>query len=137
MTSKNEHENRILRGKIPMIAAALVVTLGAVALTVLPGCPSTATPGSNQVFMRAISFDPQRISIDAGETVTWINMDLVPHTATSGNPEDGDSGSIFRSRQLSREQRFSHIFDEAGTFRYFCEVHPGMMRDATVVVNEN
>ena len=136
MNGNHERKKRVLRGKMPLIALALVAVLGAVTLTILPGCPSSAQPGSNQVFMRSIAFDPQRISIDVGETVTWINMDLVEHTATSGNPEDSDFGSIFRSRRLSREERFSHTFDEPGSFRYFCEVHPGMMRDAIVAVRE-
>ncbi len=136
MTGNHEHKKRMVGCRMPLIILALAAGLVGAALTTLPGCPSSAPPGSNQVFMRAIAFDPQRITIDVGETVTWINMDVVDHTATSGNPEDGDLGSMFRSRRLSRQERFSHTFDEPGTFRYFCEVHPVMMRDAVVAVRE-
>ena len=46
--------------------------------------------------MRQIAFDPPEITIHVGETVTWTNMDIVPHTATSGSPEDADFGSVFQ-----------------------------------------
>ena len=100
------------------------------------GCPAGGEPGSNEVFMRSISFDPSEITIQAGESVTWNNRDIVPHTATSGNPEDAGLGPIFRSAQLSQGETFTHTFDEAGEFIYFCEVHPVMMRGAKVIVEE-
>ena len=88
--------------------------------------------------MRNIAFDPAEITITAGELVTWRNVDIVfPHTATSGNPGEQDTGSIFRvpgSGLLSGGKSASHTFDEPGEFVYFCEVHPGMMRDAKVIV---
>jgi plastocyanin len=84
--------------------------------------------------MRGIAFDPPEITINMGESVTWTNMDIVPHTATSGSPGDGDFGSVFRSAQLSRGETFTHMFDGPGEFVYFCEVHPGVMRDAKVIV---
>ena len=84
--------------------------------------------------MRSIAFDPPEITINVGETVTWTNMDIVPHTATSGNPGDADLGSVFQSARLGINDSFTHTFDEAGEFIYFCEVHPVMMRDAKVIV---
>jgi len=98
------------------------------------GCPMVVEQGANEVFMRNISFDPMVITIQAGESVTWNNKDTVPHTATSGNRDDTDFGSIFQSVQLSQGETFTHTFDDAGEFIYFCEVHPGMMRDAKVIV---
>ncbi len=84
--------------------------------------------------MRNIAFDPPEITINVGESVTWTNMDSEQHTATSGNPEDGDIGSVFQSALLDSGDTFTHTFDEAGEFIYFCEVHPIMMRDAKVIV---
>ncbi len=84
--------------------------------------------------MRSLAFDPSEITISMGESVTWTNMDIVPHTATSGSPGDGDLGSVFRSARLPRGETFTHTFDEPGEFVYFCEVHPGFMRDAEVIV---
>jgi len=102
------------------------------------GCPAMAPqPGENEVLMRSIAFDPVEITISVGESVTWRNMDIVPHTATSGAPGDADAGSVFRAPDtglLAGGQSASVTFDEAGEFVYFCEVHPGTMRDARVIV---
>lgn len=116
------------------LMAVTTAFAGACSLVIVAGCPSGEEPGPNQVFMRSIAFDPMEITISAGESVMWTNMDFVPHTATSGNPGDADLGSVFRSALLLLNGTFSHAFNEAGEFIYFCEVHPGMMRDAKVIV---
>ncbi|RME41956.1 MAG: hypothetical protein D6788_00095 [Planctomycetota bacterium] len=117
------------------VTPLFVLAGGTAGMIGLAGCPTSGeTPGANQVFMRGIAFDPPVITIKAGESVTWTNMDLVPHTATSGNPEDEPFGTLFRSKLLSRGETFTHTFPEAGEFVYFCEVHPTMMRDAKVIV---
>ena len=119
------------RRNMYMVVLAPLVIGGAL---VMVGCPVSGEPGANEVFMRSISFDPQEITILAGESVTWNNRDIVPHTATSGNPGDAGFGSIFRSAQLAQEETFTHTFDDVGEFIYFCEVHPVMMRGAKVIV---
>lgn len=113
------------------VAAALLV----VGNVLLPaGCAANVAPGANEVVMHGIAFDPQEITINVGESVKWTNMDLVPHTATSGNPGDADFGSVFRSAQLAHGESFTHTFDQPGEYVYFCEVHPTIMRDAKVIV---
>ncbi len=59
---------------------------------------------------------------------------IIPHTATSGNPGDVDLGSVFRSALLSQGATFTHTFNDAGEFIYYCEVHPVMKRNAKVIV---
>ena len=113
-----------------LILATLVVAGG----LAFEGCGGGGDPGANQVFMQAIAFNPMEITIQAGESVTWTNQDIVPHTATSGNPDDAVLGPIFRSAFLGQGDTFTHTFEDAGEFVYFCEVHPGMMRDAKVIV---
>lgn len=134
MMMTQEREKVELLRRRPVAGLPWLAALGIAAFTVLGGCPSGGAPGSNDVFMRAIAFDPQEITINAGESVTWTNMDLVPHTATSGNPGDDDLGSVFRSGLLFGGQSFTHTFEEPGEFIYHCEVHPVMMRDAKVIV---
>lgn len=122
---------RTMRKRAALTAAAVL----AVSASMVGGCPSTEPPGANEVFMRQIAFDPPEITINVGESVTWTNIDIiVPHTATSGNPEDADFGSVFQSARLGINDSFTHSFDEPGEFIYFCEVHPVMMRDAKVIV---
>ncbi len=72
-------------------------------------------------------FEPATITINVGDTVTWRNTDDVPHTSTSED-EVWDSGA------LAAGEEFSFTFEEAGTYPYFCEFHPGM--EGTVVVQE-
>ena len=124
--------NTLRRPPVLGLILVTVVTVGGIAIT---GCPASSDPpGPNEVFMRAIAFDPMEITIQVGESVTWTNQDIVPHTATSGNPGDDALGSIFRSALLFQGGTFTHTCNEAGEFVYFCEVHPGMMRDAKVIV---
>lgn len=130
MTIKINKMQAIKNGAAFTTAAVL-----AVSASMVGGCSSTEPPGVNEVFMRQIAFDPPEITINVGESVTWTNMDIiVPHTATSGNPEDADFGSVFQSALLGINDSFTHTFDEPGEFIYFCEVHPVMMRDAKVIV---
>ncbi len=111
-----------------------VGAVGALGAIIISGCGGGGDPGANEVFMQAIAFNPMEITIQVGESVTWTNQDLEPHTVTSGNPGDADLGSIFRSALLSQGGTFTHTFNDAGEFVYYCEVHPGMMRDAKVIV---
>ncbi len=113
-----------------LILATWVVAGG----VAIEGCGGGGDPGPNEVFMQSIAFNPMEITIQAGESVKWTNQDIVPHTATSGNPGDADLGTIFGSVRLGQGGTFTHTFNDEGEFVYFCEVHPGMMRDAKVIV---
>jgi predicted secreted protein with PEFG-CTERM motif len=71
------------------------------------------------------------VTIEAGGTVTWENTDNAAHTATGGTPTDGPSGA-FDSSLMMVDGTFSFTFDSAGTYPYFCMVHPWMQ--GTVIV---
>jgi plastocyanin len=70
-------------------------------------------------------FIPFEVSIAVGGEVIWNNGDTAAHTVTSGNPSDGPDG-VFDSSLFMAGKTFSHTFDEAGTYEYFCMVHPWM-----------
>jgi len=78
-----------------------------------PGCDET-----NECFI------PAHVSINVGETVTWSNDDSAAHTVTSGAP--GAPDGVFDSSLFMASTTFSHTFDEAGEYDYFCMVHPWM-----------
>ncbi len=71
------------------------------------------------------SFTPGSLTINQGDTVTWVNNGPTPHSATAN---DGS----FNTGILKAGQSASHTFSQAGTFSYFCQPHPFMK--ATVVV---
>jgi len=68
---------------------------------------------------------PNTVTIGVGEEVTWTNTDITAHTVTSGTAADGPDGTYDSGLWLGGDT-FSWTFDEAGTFDYFCIVHPWM-----------
>ena len=81
----------------------------------VPGCENTAEG----------CFIPSMVTIDVGGEVTWENDDTAAHTVTSGTPTEGPSG-VFDSSLVMAGSSFSHTFEDAGSFDYFCMVHPWM-----------
>jgi plastocyanin len=65
------------------------------------------------------SFAPGASTVAVGTTVTWINHDDIPHTVVS---TDG----VFKSKVMDTDEKFSYTFTKAGTFPYFCSIHPKM-----------
>ena len=79
------------------------------------------------------AYDPNPVKVKVGDTVTWTNKDSQAHTVTSGtDSSDPNIGKAFDSSPglstlLSTNQKFSHKFDTAGEFPYFCQLHPTMV----------
>jgi len=79
----------------------------------------------NPVSMGDNFFQPQSINAQVGQAVEWKNDGNLPHTVTA-DTGSFDSGLVFKTKT------FSQLFEAAGTFAYFCAVHPEMV--GTVVV---
>ena len=81
-------------------------------------------------------FMPAEVTVDVGGEVTWSNDDTAAHTVTSGDlSADPDNvGADFDSSLFMAGKTFSHKFDAAGEYPYFCMVHPWMV--GTVIVQE-
>jgi len=86
--------------------------------------PGSSTPGCEDTADGC--FIPSPVTIDIGGTVTWENNDTAAHTSTGGSAVDGPSGA-FDSSLIMAGSSFSHTFEAAGTFDYFCMVHPWMV----------
>jgi len=82
--------------------------------TSVPGCEET-----NECW------SPADITINAGDTVHWMNVDTAAHTVTGGSPADGPSG-VFDSSLVMADAVYAFTFDDAGSYDYFCMVHPWM-----------
>jgi len=72
------------------------------------------------------AYSPQTLTVKAGTKVTWVNKDTVTHTVTSHGI------SLFDSGNLATGATFSYTFARAGTYPYYCTIHPWMK--GTVVV---
>jgi plastocyanin len=80
---------------------------------------------ANVVRIQNFAFGPTPISVPRGTRVTWVNCDADAHTSTS-------SAGVWDSETLTQYAKFQHTFDAAGSFPYFCEIHPGMQATVTV-----
>ena len=85
----------------------------------------TISPGSS-VPSNGKFFVPETLTVSTGTTVTWTNGDSTLHTVTSGSAESGNSGTEFDSSYLAAGKTFQHQFGTAGTFDYYCTLHPWM-----------
>jgi plastocyanin len=105
----------------PVMIAMLMISAGAggVVANDQPAAPGVDVKIDNFVF------GPQTVTIPVGATVTWTNHDDIPHTSVS---TDG----VFKSRVMDTDENFSYTFTKAGTYPYFCSIHPKMT--GTVIV---
>jgi plastocyanin len=103
-----------------ILAAALAIGMGTIAASekvALAGAQQK--PETTEVKIDNFSFGPGTLTVLVGTTVTWTNRDDIPHTVVS---TDG----TFKSRVLDTDEKFSFTFSKAGTFPYFCSIHPKM-----------
>jgi len=99
---------------------ARTFALGAMAgLVAAALATSPARAAEIEVKIENFTFNPQQITVKAGDTVTWINHDDIPHTVTSKTLK-------FRSKAMDTADKFSFTFATPGTFPYFCSLHPHM-----------
>ena len=87
--------------------------------------PSRAAGVETEVKIDNFTFAPQRVTVKAGTSVTWINQDDIPHTVVS-------AANVFRSKALDTGDKYSFTFTTPGVYEYFCSLHPHMT--GTVVV---
>jgi plastocyanin len=66
------------------------------------------------------TFGPDTLTVPVNSTVTWVNKDDLPHTIAS---TDG----VFKSKALDTDDKYSYTFSKAGTYAYFCSIHPKMV----------
>jgi plastocyanin len=76
-------------------------------------------------------YSPSTATISAGGTVTFSNTDMAPHTSTSGTAANGPDG-VFDTSLIMANASFDVTLTDAGTYPYFCMVHPWM--EGTVIV---
>jgi plastocyanin len=106
---------------------ARTLALGAMAglLTVAIMAASPARAADIEVKIDNFTFNPQQITVKAGDTVIWVNHDDIPHTVTSKT-------MAFRSKAMDTDDKFSFTFATPGSYAYFCALHPHMT--GTIVV---
>ena len=89
--------------------------------------PALEKQMAGEVKIDNFSFVPQNLTVPVGSTVTWTNRDDIPHTVVST-----EDTKIFKSKVLDSDEKFSFTFSKAGTYPYFCSIHPKMTGKITV-----
>ncbi|HYS64205.1 MAG TPA: cupredoxin family copper-binding protein [Paraburkholderia sp.] len=79
----------------------------------------------NAVVIKNFMFSPMSLTVKAGATVTWKNLDGEPHTVVN------DAG-IFHSAALDQDDTYRFKFDKPGVYKVFCGIHPNMKETITV-----
>lgn len=105
---------------------------------------SATETAATEVAVVNIAYDPETLTIESGTEVLWVNEDEgVHHTVTSGEPGDNGVPGVSKGKKARPDgtfdgdlpeasSEFTFTFDEAGTFPYFCKIHPSMTGEVVV-----
>ncbi|MEP7316611.1 MAG: cupredoxin family copper-binding protein [Sphingomicrobium sp.] len=95
-------------------AVALVCAWGLLFAGAIAAAPTT----SHTVVIEGVKFEPETLTVKRGETVTWINKDPFPHTATAHG--------IFDSHDIPPNRSWKYTAHKTGEYAYTCTLHPNM-----------
>lgn len=101
-----------MRAAILAVATVIVCVIGATAA-------ERPKPKTHTVTIENFRFQPASLTVARGDTIVWINKDLVPHTATS-------KSGAFDSKVIQAEKSWRFTVRKKGDFAYLCTLHPTM-----------
>src|ERR1700733_1836651 len=112
----------IPKKRIWMVSLILPIILATVLL--MAGSPNVTanaqpSPKAAEVKIDNFSFGPATVTVAVGSTLTWTNHDDIPHMVVS-------TDKAFKSKVLDTDEKYSYTFAKAGTYPYFCSIHPKM-----------
>ncbi len=103
------------------LVVALPLALAAVLILHPSRAKSDDTKASPaEVRVDNFSFGPDTLTVPTNSTVTWVNKDDVPHVIASNE-------GLFKSKALDTDDKYSYTFSKAGTYSYYCSIHPKMV----------
>ena len=108
-----------------VVAFAVLLLMAASASRIVWAADGTSSAGAGgassgaEVKIDNFSFTPQEIKVKAGTTITWTNRDDIPHTVVS-------TDSLFKSKALDTDDKFTFTPTKPGTYSYYCSIHPKM-----------
>jgi len=92
--------------------------------------PSTSTPagkeGAVEIRMKGLQFAPEDVTVKVGTTVTWKNLEDIPHNVVA------EEGADFESDTFGKDGTYQFKPEKAGSVKYVCTIHPGMQGTITV-----
>jgi len=88
------------------------------------GASVSAQPATIQISMENLVIAPAEASVKVGDTIEWINKDVLAHTATARN---GDFDVM-----IPPKKTVTLTLKKAGAIDYYCRFHPNMKATLTV-----
>jgi plastocyanin len=88
------------------------------------GGPASWAAGTHRVVMKAVDYEPKTITVRVGDTVEWVNEDIVAHTVTANHRSWEVNVLPKRSGRM--------VMRAAGAISYFCRYHPNMKGEIVV-----
>ncbi len=101
-------------------AVTVAMLLGPILGATLAVAVVAAQDATNVVTIDNFTFTPPELTVAVGTTVKWVNHDDIPHLVVNKD-------KVFRSKALDTDDSYSFTFTSAGTFDYFCSLHPHMV----------
>ena len=117
----------------PLVIAACGSSSGSTTSPASAARPAAKAPAKDTVNIKLIAYRPATLSVAAGATVTWNQMDPGVHTITSGTVTPGGGNvteqpdGMFASGEIATGKQYTHTFSKPGAYKYFCEIHPATM----------
>jgi plastocyanin len=108
-----------------VIALLLGPVIGAMLAFGTVAAQDAAKKDANEITIDNFTFTPKELTVAVGTKVKWVNHDDIPHTIV-------EKKTTFRSKALDTDDSFSFTFTSAGTFDYFCGLHPHMVGQVIV-----
>ena len=103
----------------------VALLLGPVVGAMLAFGAVAAQDATDVITIDNFTFTPKELTVAVGTTVKWVNHDDIPHTVV-------EKKTTFRSKALDTDDSYSFTFTGAGTFDYFCGLHPHMVGQVIV-----
>jgi plastocyanin len=101
-------------------AVIVAMLIGPVVGAMLAVAAVAAQDAANVITIDNFTFTAPEMTVAVGTTVKWVNHDDIPHSVVNKD-------RAFRSKALDTDDSFSYTFASAGTFDYFCGLHPHMV----------
>ncbi len=101
------------------VTTTLIAVFALAGFDLAPAGEANPAPATHVVEVRQLRFQPETLTVAPGDTVVWINRDIVPHTVTALDAEWG-------SDRLEKDATWRHVVKSNGTVRYYCTYHPTM-----------
>ena len=119
-----------MRISLPATLTAAATVAAVLCSHVWFAATASAEARAHIVEIRKLEFSPAVLEVDPGDTITWINHDLVPHTVTADDKS-------WDSPTLATGEEWLMVVRDRTLESYFCRFHPSMKAQLRIATEPN